>query len=401
MGVGARGRGGRKPVNRGDRPERPVVSSRSARAGGRTRLGRAFSRVSWVVAAGLLAASACWTISDAAWSIDLVANLSAQVLTASGAATVLWLLTGRRGCAAAGLLACVLSIAGLSIGRAAILPRPLEVRGPRGDGGGAATRVRLFHYNASTRGDGPEIEAAMAASDADVLSVLCPPVAHQRSIIYGRGLEDRYPGKLVRPFREDPATGGADITAAAIFSRWPMRRVDTAWAGPGADYLITGIVERPANRGGAFAVIGVHPRSPRSPARWRLGNEVVRVVASVATRLRNDGYPVAVLADLNATPSGHRSRLLFSDAQLRRAKPLMVAAGTYPIPLGPGDDLQRGPPRRSWWPLSVALDDVLVSPGIEVVGWGFLPRLASEHKPILVEVDIRGGPEIRPPPPNR
>lgn len=367
-------------------------------------VGRAFTLVSWPVALVLLASALCWLWAGSAWSLDLIANLGAQWLLVSLVLALVWLASRRWTLATVAVIACVLHVASLTIGRAALWPRPISAGAPTTVGGGT---VRFFHYNASTRGEdggnGDDIEAAMAAAHADVLSLLCPPVAHQRSIIYGRGLEDRYPGKLVREFREDPVSGGADVTAGALLSRWPMHRADTAWAGPTADYLIAAIIERPPppSDGGPFAVIAVHPRSPRNPERWALGNAVVQTVALVADCLQRDGYAVVVLADLNATPTGWRSHALYWDAGLRRAKPLFEPAGTYPIPLGPRDNAQRGPARQWPWPFSVALDDCLVSPTITVRGWGFMPTLESEHRPIIADLAIPNHAEIPPPPPSR
>jgi hypothetical protein len=246
--------------------------------------------------------------------------------------------------------------------------------------------VRFLHYNASTKGDQATIESLLDSVDADVISLLCPPVRYQRDVIYGPHLSDRYPGKLVRPWRQASDGVNTDITAAFLVSRWPMRPLDVAWAGPNTDYLITALVERPA---GAFAVIAVHPRSPRSSDRWRQGNDVVRTLAEVATRLHDQGLPVVVLTDLNSTPSGHRSHTLARRGGLRRAKPLLDSATTYPLPLGPGDNAQHGRPRFSRGPLGIGIDDALITPGIKVLGWTTLPKRESEHVPILVDLHIQ------------
>lgn len=350
-----------------------------------TRLGRAFSIVSWPAAAALLLISLAWLASGSAWELDLIANLNAQWLAASTIALPLWMLTRRPRHAALAAVACALLGASLLVGRAAVWPRPIDVSvGP------ASGIVRCFHYNASTLGEGESIEALMDRSHADVLSVLCPPVRHQRDVIYGDRLADRYTGKLVRKWRPDPDGVGTDVTAAYLVSRWPMQAVDTSWAGPAAEYLITARVERPSP-GGPFAVIAVHPRSPRNADRWAVGNLVVHTVGLVARRLQDEGLAVVVLTDLNSTPSGYRSRLLNRLAGLRRAKPLLSPATTYPLPLGPQDDSQAGSRRLSWGPLGIGIDDAMVSPGIEVAGWTTLPKLESEHSPIVVDLRIPGG----------
>ncbi len=350
-----------------------------------TRLGRAFSLLSWPAAAGLLLLSLAWIFSGSAWVLDLIANLNAQWLTAAMVFLVLWLLTRRRRHAAIAGLACALLGASLLIGRAAVLPRPIDANAPPASGA-----VRFFHYNASTLGEGDAIESLMDRSHADVFSILCPPVRYQRDVIYGDRLADRFPGKLVREWRPDANGSDTDVTAAALVSRWPMHPVDTSRVGQAAAYLIAARVERPAPEG-PFAVIAVHPRSPRNADRWATGNLVVEAVGHVARRLQDEGLAVVVIADLNSTPSGYRSRLLNRLAGLRRAKPLLSLATTYPLPLGPRDDSQSGPRRRSWGPLGIAIDDALISPGVAVVGWSTLPKLESEHSPIVVDLRIPGG----------
>jgi endonuclease/exonuclease/phosphatase family metal-dependent hydrolase len=359
---------------------RPRLRSRPT-----TRVGRVFSLVSWPVALGLLVLATIWPFSGAAWPVDLIANLNAQWLLAAVAATLLWIITRRWRHAAIGLFACGLLLISLGLGRAALLPRPMP-ESPAAARDSDELAVRFLHYNASTKGDQATIESLMDSVDADVISLLCPPVRYQRDVIYGPHLADRFPGKLVRPWRQATDGVNTDITASFLVSRWPIRPIDVSWAGPDADYLITALVERPA---GAFAVIAVHPRSPRSADRWRQGNAVVRTVAEVSNRLRAGGVPVVVLTDLNSTPSGHRSRTLSRLARLRRAKPLFDSATTYPLPMGPGDDAQRGPPRFSRGPLGIGIDDALITPGIKVIGWTTLPKRESEHLPILVDLHIQ------------
>jgi endonuclease/exonuclease/phosphatase family metal-dependent hydrolase len=350
----------------------------------RTWLGRWFSRVSWVAALGLLLIALSWPVSHWAWGLDLIANFNAQWLAVAAPLALLWLTTYRLKQALLAIIAAALLIVSLVPERAAIWPRPAAL--PRDAAAAAADPllVRFFHINASTDSTGDEIEQCMDASGADVLSVLCPSVGYQREVIYGPRLADRFAGKLTRHWRPEPDGRATDITAAFLVSRWPLTRIDTSHLGASGDYLLAAMVERPS---GPFAVIAVHPRSPRSPRRWAVGNAVTESIATLSHQLRDQGRAVVVLTDLNATPSGWRSRRL-EDAGLRRAKPLLVATGTYPIPLGPGDDTQAGPRRPIVWPLGIAIDDALLSPEVELVGWSVMDRLESEHCPIVIDARI-------------
>lgn len=376
------------------RMERAPRGRRSRQA--RTRLGRVFDALSWPAAVGVLGLSAAWRVSGWAWEVDLVANLTAQWLAAAAVLVLLWVITARWRFALIGLVSAALCVWALASGRAAVWPRPVQgVRAVEAgsDAAAASGVVRFLHYNASTYGDGPSIEAFMRETHADVLSILCPPVRQQAMVIYGHHLENEYRGKLVRLWRPEPDQPMTDVTAAFVVSPWGLRAFDTAWVGPVGDYLIAGVVERPVvgGQGGEFGLICVHPRSPRDAQRWEVGNAVVEGVALVAQRMGEQGLPVVVLTDLNSTPTGYRSRLLWREAGLRRAKPLLEAAGTYPdwVRLGLRVKAPTVIPAR--WPASLAIDDAVISPQIGVEGWQIGPKLESEHRPLLIELRIPGG----------
>jgi endonuclease/exonuclease/phosphatase family metal-dependent hydrolase len=155
-----------------------------------------------------------------------------------------------------------------------------------------------------------------------------------------------------------------------------------------ASRFIAAVVERPSGR---FGLIAVHPRSPRWQERWEEGNGVTEALIAVALKLEGDGLPVVVLTDLNASPSGWRSRHVCSEAGLSRAKPLLVCDGTYPdvVPWDLRSRQKTGIAAR--WPLSIAIDDALITEGIEVVGWRVGSGgegLHSEHRPVTVELRI-------------
>gem|GEM_PF-1321287 len=352
-------------------------------------MARAFAAISWPVVVVLLLGSLCWIVSGHGWMLDLAANLTAQWLVLSAMGTLLWLVTRQRRLAVVGLVACASCVVALGLGRAAYWPRSRLIgHGPDAP----ADLVRLLHYNASAFGDGPSIEAYMRLTEADVLSIVCPPTAQQTRVVYGHHLEDEYPGKLTRRWRPGPTIDYTDITAGFMVSRWPLRAIDTSWLGDVSNYLIAGIVERPRvnGKGGEFAVIAFHPRSPRTSERWMFGNGVVESVGVLTNRLREQGLAVVVLSDLNATPTGYRSQRLFREANLRRAKPLFVLIGTYPNEVPVGMSAKTAPSFPAVWPASIAIDDALVTPGVKVVGWTVGPRMASGHLPIIVELDIPG-----------
>jgi endonuclease/exonuclease/phosphatase family metal-dependent hydrolase len=81
--------------------------------------------------------------------------------------------------------------------------------------------------------------------------------------------------------------------------------------------------------------------------------------------------------DLNASPGTVRTDDAWRIARVRRAKPLWAMSGTWP----------------SWlpWPARVAIDDVLVSPGVGVRSWDVVgDACGSDHLPVVVELTIEG-----------
>jgi endonuclease/exonuclease/phosphatase family metal-dependent hydrolase len=342
--------------------------------------------LAWTLATPLILPACAWVFSEFAWSIDLVANLGAQFLLLSLTLTILIACLRRRGPLLLAIAACLLHLPPLFMHRAAYLPRsatePSDSR--------SADVVRILHYNDSTHSDTETIRRLMASSGADVMHILCPPVKTQNIVIYGDGLRDEFPGRLLRQWRQRENSPETKITAAFVVSHWPITPVvmDTARE-PMSDRLLAGIVERP---GGRFAVIAMHPISPRTAVRWEEGNAVVNAAIHQARSFRAQGLPLVLLGDLNSTPTGHRSRLLCAEAGLSRAKPLFTLVGTYPDRVQPNLQSQKKTPVPGVWPMRLAIDDAVVSPDIRVVGWSVLPEPTSEHSPVIIEISVPSSP---------
>ncbi len=336
------------------------------------------------LAATCLLASSSWIVSGEWYEVDLLANLGAQVLLVCVVSALVLAAFRRWAALAIVLAACGMQAWPLLGARAALWPRNAGLSPATGSEQDPDV-VRMLHYNDSCLSDKRLVYDLMERSGADVLSILCPPVSMQAEVNYGPGLEDIYPGKLTREWGPGPDQILTEITACILVSRWPMDRADTSMAGPLGAQILAGIVRRPD---GPFAVVCVHPRSPRTPERWREGNLLVEATASVVNALRDRGLPVVVLTDLNATPTGWRSRWLCGATGLRHTKPLLQAEGTFPrfVPLNIRTNRKSGV--EAWWPLTIVIDDALVSPEIGVVSWKTSRHLASEHKPVHVAVRI-------------
>jgi len=174
----------------------------------------------------------------------------------------------------------------------------------------------------------------------------------------------RYPYRDVPPWRL--------TNTRLILSAWPLEPLLVRADLPAGDPRRALRLVRVLHEDGPFVVLVLHPQSPRTPARWRQGNELLEV-AIETVRERAPGEPLIVLADLNSTPTGGRSRRLVSGLGVRRSKPVLVFDGTYPAWLP--------------WPLRAAIDDVWVSDEWRVAAWRTLEVPGSDHR--AVEVELR------------
>lgn len=334
----------------------------------------------YLAACGCLLLGMSWMFASWFYTADIIANLGTQVLLLSLAVGVVLLACRQwRALVILAVAVCV-QLWPLVSNRAAYWPREVCAAAPSDP-----DVVRFLHYNDSCLSDKRLVYDLMERSGADVLSILCPPVSMQADVNYGRGLEDRYAGKLTRQWGPSQDQYQTSITACVLVSRWPIERFDTSMAGPLGEQFIAGIVRRPE---GPFAVVCIHPRSPRTPERWREGNLLVEAAIGVVNAIRATGVPVVVLTDLNSTPTGLRSRWLCDEADLRRAKPLFDPTGTFPrvVPLNIRSNEKST--ITATWPMALAIDDALVSPEIGVVGWTVGSHLASEHRPVRMDLRI-------------
>ena len=209
----------------------------------------------------------------------------------------------------------------------------------------------------------------LAATKADLVCIVDPPT----------GFLDREPTiRADYPYRVEPMPG----------LNWPIVLLSRH---PFKDFGLEPYAESvkfsfPARRsvlvtlpGGAEVVFSaMYPRSPRKVAFWRQALESVETDAGVIGRWvrgRVSGDPALVVAgDFNSTPTGRVHRLMAKLSGLRAWSPLL-GAGTWPAIL----------PRT----LSAPIDRVWVSEGARVVAGRAGPRLGSDHRPVVVDVEVQ------------
>lgn len=230
--------------------------------------------------------------------------------------------------------------------------------------------VRVAVYNARGINDRvDDIERVCLDLDADVL-VVCEP--HPR--VLRRLMDESSAVRQRMPYAIKGAPNAPFHSWMVVLSR---REIDPV-VEPLNDRGVPGgvIAVRVLGEDGAFGAFGVvalHASSPRNKVRWNVGTGLVRDAVRLARGLGDEGLPVVVAGDLNATPGMHRDRLVRS-AGLRRAKPLLLRTGTYPV--------------DAEWPRSVPIDDVWVD-GFGVTSWRVGEPGGSDHVPVVVGLDAR------------
>lgn len=359
------------------------------------------SAILWFAAIPPIALCASVLAPAASYHLDIAANLAAQWALLAIAWALVALLFRRGLLALLCLFAAALPIWTLAQDRAAILSLPEVDAAAQPADRHARALIRVLHFNASAGQSDDRILNDLDRYQPDIIAITEPSglLWRERAHLIPSTPAQAPPAEAPNadaPNSELPpdqprndALGRVAFWADAertmlmgsglLASRWPMTAWDIAEFGDAARRVIAGRVESPH---GPFIVLAAHPRSPRDETRWRFGNDDVEVVAQAARKAESLGLPVIVLADLNATPSGARSRRL-AESGLRRTKPLLKPLGTWPTQAVPG---VKGAIGR--WPLSIAIDDALVSRHWSVRAWSRGESRGSDHWPILADLHL-------------
>lgn len=312
-----------------------------------------------LLAAPGLTLLASLALADHLWLADLIANLAPQT---AALCVPCALLAARRRLYIPALLSALAASLTLAL---LLAPRATHTQPHT-----PSDRATLSLLHANVLASNPRIDEAerlLLSGNHDILTLMELPRDIGRALRAGAA-PNPYPHMLTSA----PMKGLAGWVT--ILSRWPLERWD-----PDSPDDRTGTMCAIAHTPhGPLGIVAIHAPSPWSPTRWRIGNIVARRAASIAHRMRQTGIPVIVVGDLNATPLGARSRRLARDAGLRRAKPLASPRGTYPAFLP--------------WPLSVAIDDALLSDNILLHAWRTLECPGSDHAAVEIQLLITPNP---------
>ncbi len=359
--------------------ETPETPGGSTFAAPRRRPGGApVSGLCWLLGSGALLASGArlatsGSTGTVAWIVDGVAIFSGQIGGAAIVLALLMLALRRRGPAVLALCAAVVGLSGVLLATRAPLVGPggVPANGPEG------SVVRVLVANTYVLSDRPtQVAEFLDAQEVDAAIVL---EAHQDLMQLlrdaGRPLRKRLAYAWIPPENWKGYW--------YLFTKWPQGGgPDNRGFIPQPHMVICSVVERPPELGGPFLMIACHLFSPHTPTSRDEGNEKLRhIIAEVAAKGEAAGLPVLVGGDFNCPPTAWRSRELTKAAGsggggLERAKPWSVLAGTRP---------------GGTWPLSVAIDDVFVSPGAKVVSWKTVEIPGSDHAGVIAEVWVPRG----------
>jgi endonuclease/exonuclease/phosphatase (EEP) superfamily protein YafD len=120
--------------------------------------------------------------------------------------------------------------------------------------------------------------------------------------------------------------------------------------------------------GNTLVLIATHPLPPAGGERSALRNDGLFQLARFAA---SEAAPVLVVGDLNCSPWSPHFRALLRDGRLRDSAVGRWPQATWPACLGP---------------CGIPLDHVLHGTGLHVLDRRVLPRIGSDHLPLVAEV---------------
>ena len=319
-------------------------------------------RVRVCVAVALGVTGVLWALSVPAAGWCWVCALAANFVTVSIVFPVVaaFLVVGRRLRTLRRVVVVVLIVQVAAVGWWMLQGRASRAAGPAA----AGTLVRVVQSNTRTGGATPEaVLALLGGSGADVVALTEVSSDALERLRIDPEMLLRFPHRDVPPWK---------LThTRLILSKWPIVPLVLRPDLPTGDSRRAIRLVRVLHEDGPFVVLLVHPSSPRTPARWREGNELLEAAIDAVRELA-PGEPLVVLADLNSTPTGGRSRRLVEALGVDRCKPLLALDGTYPAGLP--------------WPLRVAIDDAWVSGEWKVASWGTIAVPGSDHRAVGVDL---------------
>ena len=126
---------------------------------------------------------------------------------------------------------------------------------------------------------------------------------------------------------------------------------------------------------GPLHVLAVHPPPPVNHRWWHHRN---RQLAAITTLVADSPEPWIVLGDLNTTPWSPSFSIVLRDNHLVNSARRRGLRPTWPA--------------RWPWLLRIPIDHCLHSPSISTVACRLGPQIGSDHRPLILELDLAAVP---------
>lgn len=240
------------------------------------------------------------------------------------------------------------------------------LRGEDGASGDATLRVASLNvYFKSERY--ADAAAFLLGSEAEVLVLLevTPEWVDQIEI-----LRARWPHVVAEP--RETSSG------IMLLSRLPIERHEVIDL-TGAGRVTLKVTVRSAD--GPVTLIAFHPSPPTTPGRARRRNDEMRAVALIARSAALEG-PTLLVGDFNCTPWSPVFRRLVHETKFVDSRAGRGVQATWPSLLGC---------------LGIPIDHAIVSSGLRVVERSVGPQVGSDHRGIVVGLEVvPGAPPVAP-----
>lgn len=302
------------------------------------------------------AATVAGFLSSRGWVFDLAAAFRPIYLAVQGVG-VGFFLTRKK------WLGAVAAAAFLAANGQQIVPLYIPQKEPSAAGSPPApTRFKILQLNAGFRNVSTEkIISYTLSVDANVFAV--EELTHSRGRMLERRLRSTYPHSF-----SFPVDSGAGM---AIFSKIPLRDPQTVYfADPGLPSIVTGL----EIDGEDVTLVVTHPLSPTTPYGYDMRN---RQLAAIAEARQKYSERLIVVGDLNITSWSSAFARFIAKTGLSDTRKGFGIQPTWPA-LGLG--------RAALVPI----DHCLVSEHFRVVSRRVGTDLASDHLPIVVELELTG-----------
>jgi endonuclease/exonuclease/phosphatase (EEP) superfamily protein YafD len=163
----------------------------------------------------------------------------------------------------------------------------------------------------------------------------------------------------------------------ALYSRYPLRDGQLKQFAQLSDTSIIGTLDI---EGQLINLVGTHPLPPIKPDYFQSRNQQL---AQVGEYLAAIASPKLLIGDLNITMWSPYYRRLVREAQLTNARDGFGLLPSWPT-------LDRYGPLIDGivWLFSIPIDHCLISPDMTVVNMRVGPNIGSDHRPIIVDLQV-------------